>query len=464
MDGFERRLYPNYADSGIDWLGAIPSHWRIRRLRFECEVNPPKKHLTAASSDLEVSFVPMETIGEDGSLRLSETRPIGEVSEGYTCFQDDDVLVAKITPCFENGKGALASDLCNGIGFGTTELHVLRPHDGISSAFLHYLTRTVHFRILGTSWMYGAAGQQRIPERFIKDFPCLTPPPNEQDAIVNYIDAKTVNIDALIAKKQRLIELLNEKRAAIIRHAVTKGLDPTVPMKDSGIEWLGEIPTHWQVLKLGMRADVTKLTGFEYTNHWETDPNGEIIALRGFNIKDRSLNLEDTELISSSLSLLLKRSKLKAGDIVMPCTGTLGDAALIGEDDKFHINQNIAKISASDAIDCDFLVFLLTSAEMKVQIDLHNSSGMQPVLLIGTIRNLLMQLPPKCEQSAIAAYLSKVDERFNRSFALINKQITLFSEYREALITAAVTGKIDVRNHVPETIETEFGPIMEESG
>ena len=190
-----------------------------------------------------MSFLPMECIGTDGTTDLSRVKRYHEVRQGFTYFRDGDVIVAKITPCFENGKGALCSNLVNGTGFGTTELHVLRPLPDINPRFIFYATISEPFRVLGTTTMYGAAGQQRVSEQFIRDFPLGLPAPDEQCRIAAFIDRTTARIGTLITKKERLIELLLEKRAALISHAVTKGLDPKVPMKDSGVEWLGKIPS-----------------------------------------------------------------------------------------------------------------------------------------------------------------------------------------------------------------------------
>src|SRR5690606_24100011 len=152
---------------------------------------------------------------------------------------------------FENGKGAIAKGLTNGCAFGTTELHVLRVDlELLDPDFLFYLTISDWFRDLGESEMYGAGGQKRVPEDFIKNLITGIPPKHEQLTIVEFLDYKVAQIDALIAKKQSLLEKLAEQRTALISQAVTKGLDPSVPMKDSGVDWLGEIPAHWQCRRL----------------------------------------------------------------------------------------------------------------------------------------------------------------------------------------------------------------------
>src|SRR5690606_12182304 len=139
---------------------------------------------------------------------------IADVGSGYTEFEDGDVVVAKITPCFENGKGALASNLVNGAAFGTTELHVLRPSALRDCRFLFYVTISHLFRRAGEAEMYGAGGQKRVPPEFCKDLPAVLPPEDEQRAIADFLDRETAKIDTLVARKRMLIERLKEKRTA----------------------------------------------------------------------------------------------------------------------------------------------------------------------------------------------------------------------------------------------------------
>ena len=244
------KRYPAYKDSGVEWFGEVPAGWEVKRLKYLCQINPSKSEVASLPKSTKVSFLPMELIGEDCSLTLTENRPISDVWEGYTYFRNGDVIVAKITPCFENGKGALCDNLVNGIAFGTTELHVLRAGEKIDPRFLFLATKSYQFRRLGADLMTGTAGQKRVPDAFIRDYIVALPPLPEQRAIAAFLDRETARLDTLIAKKQRFIELLEEKRQALISHAVTKGLDPNVEMKDSGMEWLGEVPEGWEVVTL----------------------------------------------------------------------------------------------------------------------------------------------------------------------------------------------------------------------
>ena len=213
-------------DSGIEWLGKVPAHWEIKRVRHVAKLNPSKSEVAYLSRDVEVSFLPMEAVGEDGSLNLDRTRVLAEVETGYTYFREDDVAIAKITPCFENGKGAVMRGLKTNFGFGTTELIVIRPDEGrTTSNHLHALFNSTPFRKLGEAAMYGAGGQKRVPDDFVRNFELGFPPLAEQHAIKDFLDTETAKIDTLTAEAQRAIDLLKERRSALISAAVTGKID-----------------------------------------------------------------------------------------------------------------------------------------------------------------------------------------------------------------------------------------------
>jgi type I restriction enzyme S subunit len=218
--------YPEYKDSGIEWLGEVPKHWDVKRLRRVVTMNPSKSEIAHLDRDVEVSFLPMEAVGENGELDLTRTRPISEVENGYTYFRNGDVTYAKITPCFENGKGALMQKLEQGVGFGTTELTVVRAKSGHSDgAFIDWLFRSPEFRKNGEASMYGAGGQKRVPDDFVREFLTGIPPVTEQSAIAQFLVIETTKIDSLIAEQEKLIELLKERRSALISAAVTGKID-----------------------------------------------------------------------------------------------------------------------------------------------------------------------------------------------------------------------------------------------
>ena len=220
-------LDPNFPmkDSGIDWLGEVPAHWIVSRLKPFIILNPSKQEISKFSLDTEVTFVPMEAVNESGIVDYSRIKIISECMAGYTYFRDGDVLLAKITPCFENGKAALVDGLNNGIGFGSTEFHVLRANSNIDSHYLAYIVQSDPFRKLGEASMIGAAGQKRVPESFILNFKQAFPPIDEQVEIANFLDREISNIDKIINKLNQQITIIQEYRQALITAAVTGQID-----------------------------------------------------------------------------------------------------------------------------------------------------------------------------------------------------------------------------------------------
>jgi len=212
-------------DSGIEWIGEIPEHWKVVRIKSVSTLNPAKSEIKDYSEDTIVSFFPMESVGDDGTLDFSNTRPIYEVKNGYTYLKNGDVVVAKITPCFENGKGAIIDGLTPEVGFGTTELIVIRPTQVINQSFLYFLSETSVFRKLGEGAMHGAAGQKRVPPKFVSNFKFGLPPLSEQTQISQYIKSELHKIDELNLKQQKMITLLTEHRASLISQAVTGKID-----------------------------------------------------------------------------------------------------------------------------------------------------------------------------------------------------------------------------------------------
>lgn len=212
-------------DSDIQWLGNIPQHWEVKRLRFLINSNPVKSEVSNLDDELEVSFLPMEAINEYGGISYDHTKIKGEVYNGYTFFRNGDVLLAKITPCFENGKGTIVNDLTNGIGFGTTELHVMRVNGEIDIEYLFYLSISDPFRKLGSAEMLGAGGQKRVPEEFIKDFKIGFPELSVQKQIVAYLKKQLSKLDKLISLNEKSITKLEEYRIALITNAVTGKID-----------------------------------------------------------------------------------------------------------------------------------------------------------------------------------------------------------------------------------------------
>jgi len=188
--------YPAYKPTGVEWMPEIPAGWGVKKLKFVAAINPSRdSHKLDENAD-SVVFLPMEAVGEDGSFRQDTFKALADVQSGYTYFEQDDVLLAKITPCFENGKATVLTNLITPVGFGSTEFHVIRPQQDLTiSRFLFYTVKSELFLRLGEGVMVGSAGQKRVPTDFLTEFPLPVPSVEEQEAIVRFLDDKTDQLD-----------------------------------------------------------------------------------------------------------------------------------------------------------------------------------------------------------------------------------------------------------------------------
>ena len=437
------RPYPEYKDSGVEWLGKIPAHWRSTRLRFVTRINPSKSEVRSLAGGTPVSFVPMEAMGEYGGLDLGTSKPLDTVGNGYTYFRDGDVLVAKITPCFENAKGALAARLEGGIGFGTTELHVLRPRRELDKLFLFYLTLSHHFRSIGASEMYGAGGQKRVPEAFIQNLRHPIPELTEQHAIVAFLERETGKIDALVAKKERLIELLQEKRTALITRVVTKGLNPNVPMNNSRVKWLGEIPAHWRIFHL--RRVIWKFVDYRGKTPEKTPSGVPLVTAR--NIKNQRIDFSlSEEFIPEDLcTQWMVRGLPERGDVLVTTEAPLGESAQI-DDTNIALAQRIILLKADKAkITNDYLKYHFAGDSGRSELWSNATGSTALGIKASHLKATLVPVPPVSEQENITTYVDGETVKLDAMILKVRHAVERLKEYRSALISAAVTGKIDVR-------------------
>jgi len=438
--------YPKYKDSGVEWLGEVPEHWRVKRLRFVAELNPSKSEIKDMDRETSASFLPMEAIGDDGTINLEKEKNIGELETGYTYFRDGDVTVAKITPCYENGKGALMSGLVNGIGFGTTELIVARPKaEETTGAYLHLLFISKDFRSLGESHMFGAGGQKRVPDAFVRNFATAFPPVSEQAVITSFLDRETSKIDALVAEQQRLIELLKEKRQAVISHAVTKGLNPNAPMKPSGIEWLGDVPAHWSVasvayrysVQLGKMLDTAKITGDQLRPY-----------LRVFDVQWGAINTDELPQMDFDQDART-RFRLIPGDLLVNEGGSYPGRSAIwsGQIDECYYQKALHRMRSHrpDVDTTRFLYYVMSWAANRGIFTAGGNEATIEHLPAEKLRRYRFSFPPMKEQLAIVAFLDTELANFDALTSEAQHAVDLLQERRTALISAAVTGKIDVR-------------------
>ena len=443
--------YPAYKDSGVEWLGEVPAHWVTTSLKYLAELNPKKSEYQADQLQM-CSFIPMEKL-KHGMIELDEERVIADVIGGYTYFEDGDVLQAKVTPCFENKNIAIAHDLTNGIGFGSSEINVLRPFR-VDGNFLYYRLQESAYMSMCIASMIGAGGLKRVPGEVINGFILALPTQNEQTQIARFLDHETARIDALIEEQQRLIELLKEKRQAVISHAVTKGLDPNVPMKDSGVEWLGEVPAPWEVIDLKY---VIKNIGQGWSPQCDNFPaeEGEWGVLKVGCVNGGLFNADENKRLPDELEPAPELT-INQDEVLVSRANTrelVGSAAVVDKDypllmlcDKLYRLRLI-----SDKVIPQFLSFYLGGNVARSQIELSASGASDSMQNISqsAILDLPISLPPYHEQDWIVGALKAKLERSDQLSVEVSEQLSLLQERRSALISAAVTGKIDVRGWQP---------------
>lgn len=435
--------YPDTDQSGFQGLGNLPKHWEVARGRFVMQVNPPAPRLRALKPEDEVSFVPMEAVGEHGGINLDQTRVLADVPSGYTEFQDGDVVVAKITPCFENGKAALARGLTNGAAYGTTELHVLRAGPTLDRGFLFYVAISDRFRKLGESEMYGAGGQKRVPPEFSKDFPMPMPSITEQQQIAAFLDWKTGQIDGLIGKKKELLEKLKEKRLAVITQAVTRGLDSAAPLRDSGIPWLGQVPEHWLV------GGFTKFVEHraDYRGKTPEKVREGVFLVTARNIKGGRIDYELSQeyVREDEYADIMSRGLPRSGDLLFTTEAPLGEVANIDRED-IALAQRIIKFRGEERkLNNYFAKYWMMSAPFQAHVTSLATGSTALGIKASKLFALRCVVPPMEEQQRIVDYLDATIQEFSAMEEKVQEVIARLTEYRTALITAATTGKIDVR-------------------
>ncbi len=443
--------YPAYKDSGVEWLGEVPAHWEVVRLGQVSLLNPAKREVQSLPRDTGVSFLPMQAIGEDGSLDLTAVKTLEEVETGYTFFRDNDVILAKITPCFENGKGAVARGLLNGIGFGTTELIVVRTDTArINADYLHLFFHSRLFRSRGEAEMYGAGGQKRVPEAYVANFPLPLPPLPEQTAIAQFLDRETAELDALVADQERLIALLKEKRQAVISHAVTRGLNPDAPRKDSGVEWLGDVPAHWEVVRLKRQTRHLEQGWSPQCENTPADFEKEWGVLKVGCVNGGRFSPNENKLLPTDLAPERALS-LIAGDLLISRANTrelVGGAAVVDRDyPNLMISDKLYRLRLYSSLNPEYAARYLVcdTARSRIELEATGASASMVNIAQSTITELFVPLPPVSEQTAIVEYLDRETAKLDGLVAEAEHAIALLRERRSALISAAVTGQIDVR-------------------
>ena len=424
--------YEKYKDSGIDWIGKIPEHWEVK----------PVKYISENYDGKRIPLNSLERAEKRGDFPYYGATGIVDYVNDFL-FDGEFVLIGEDgAPFFIENRDV--SFIASGKFWVNNHAHILKPKDTISSILLAHYLNCVDYR----NYITGST-RDKLTQDQLNCIKLPLPTPEEQTAIANYLDRKTAEIDELIADKKRLLELYEEEKTAIINQAVTKGINPDVPMKDSGIEWLGEIPEHWEVKKFRFIFSLTK--GLSITKSNLKDKGvpcvnyGEIHSKYGFEVipeRDELLCV-DSEYIETS-----KKSLIKRGDFIFADTSE----DIEGSGNFTHLHSNTGIFAGYHTIiarlktyvNYRYIAFYIDSLSYRNQIR-KEVKGVKVFSITNSIlKDSFMVLPPLKEQTAIVQHIETEIARINAKIEKTKKLIDLLTEYRTALISEVVTGKIKV--------------------
>lgn len=411
--------YAEYKDSGVEWLGEIPSHWVIQKLKWE---------ITAKSGT--------DAKSEDGEFDLYGANGlIGKSSTFIDLSKLPVVLVGRV------GSAGSLNYLTQCAGISDNAL-IIENNKYKTSRFEFYLLSSLKLEELVSK-----NAQPLITASNIRDIIVpISLDINERTQIANFLDHETAKIDSLIDKQEQLIELLKEKRQAVISHAVTKGLNPDVAMKDSGIEWLGEVPEHWQFPRLKQLIQYGSSISYGIVQPGDALDEG-VPFIQTTNISKGSFELEDFQKTSVSIESNYPRSRLEGGEVILGIRASIGAAFVVPMSFKgVNLSRGIARIIPNNLLRSDFLVWYFKSNTVDQYWGLSKQGSTFSEVSIETVRELNVVIPPLDEQETITKYLTNESNKFEKLINFAEKQKLLLLERRTALISAAVTGKIDVRN------------------
>ena len=444
--GVEWKTYPAYKDSGVEWLGEIPEHWEVKRLKFVAAMNTDVLS-EDTNPDYLLKYVDISNVDSNGLiLTEQEFRFEDAPSRARRKVEHKDVIISTVRTylraiCLIEEP---AENLVVSTGFA-----VLRANLDTYYKFLWRLLQSREFVNAVVSHSVGVGYPAINPGR-LADLPVWLPSPGEQHAIATFLDRETGKTNELIARKERLIELLQEKRAALISHAVTKGLDPDVKMRDSGVAWLGEIPAHWEVRRLKFMADV--LNGVAKGRDLGQRDTVELPYLRVANVQDGYLDLSDIATIPVGLDEI-ERFSLHVGDVLMNEGGDFDKLARgyvwNGEISPCLHQNHVFAVRPHAEIDPYWLSMITLTSYAKHYFILKSKQSTNLASISATnLKELPVVMPPDAERIEILSYIKEETARIDALISRIGEAIEKLKEYSAALISAAVTGKIDVRGEV----------------
>lgn len=447
----KHKPYPAYKPSGVEWLGDIPAHWAAKRLKHLCTRSAlyGVNESAASYSSEGVRFLRTTDISDDGELTTDNAVFLERSLVDEYLLQDGDLLISRSGTL---GRSFVYNSKLHGECSYAGYLVRYVPAQSLVPRFAFYFTKTSHFQqwlsLVVISSTIGNINGQKYANMHLP-----VPPVPEQRAIAAFLDRETTRLDALIAKKQRLIELLQEKRTALISQAVTKGLDPNVAMKDSGVEWLGKIPAHWKVSKL--KRLVPAITVGIVVTPAKYYVDSGVPCPRSLNISSGKITENGMVYISPESNELHKKSKIFADDVVIVRTGQTGTAAIVTAEYDGANCIDLLIVRRSMQLVSKWLYYFFNSPAASRQIEAYSVGAIQSHYNTSTVAELVVPKLSTDEQAKIVAYLDGATTKIDDLVGKVNDAIQRLREYRTALIAAVVTGKMEVVS--PNNLESTNG-------
>jgi len=427
--------YSEYKDSGIDWLGEIPKHWILKPLFTLMKERNERNIGNKEQNILSLSYGKIIRRNVDDNFGL-----LPASFETYQIVQDGNIIM-RLTD-LQNDKRSLRVGLVKEFGIITSAYVCLEIIQELEISFAYSLLHS--YDLTKIFYSLGGGVRQSMNYEDLKRLPILCPPLEEQKQIATFLDRATTEIDQIIEQQKQLITLLEEERTTVISHAVTKGLYPSVPMKDSGIEWLGEIPKHWELKKI--KHVVHEIIDTEHKTA-PFEPDGEYLVVRTSNVRDGKLVFDDAKYTDiEGFKEWTRRGVPNAGDILFTREAPAGEACIVPEDIDLCLGQRMVLFRVnSDLLDSSYCVRSIYGGIAAEFIHTLSSGSTVVHFNMADIKNIPIFIPPVKEQKAIASFLDQETARIDEAIENVRSQIEKLEEYRTVLISDAVTGKIDVR-------------------
>lgn len=420
----------------------VDNGWKTIPLRYVCQLNP-SVDFNGFGEDDELTFLPMDRV-KNGYF-IPNSGSFGKYASSYNAFEEGDIILAKVTPCFENGNIAIAQGLANGKGFGSSELFVVRPTK-VEQKFLFYYFQSSTFKQLGEASMTGAGGLKRVSPDLLRQHHLPSPSLATQRLIADYLDRETARIDALVAEKEIMLALLEEKRAALISRAVTRGLNPDAPLKPSGLDWLGDIPDHWDLIQVRFVCPSLQTGPFGSQLHAEEYVDNGIPVINPAHLKDNEINPDFGISVDIETADRLSMHKFQEGDVVFARRGELGrcgvvEMAQVG----WLCGTGCLRVRCDqNKIVPNYLALVFNGTNAANRLTVESVGSTMDNLNTEMLGHFRIPYPPVEEQKVIVSQVTKIQAKTQILIRELFDSIALAKERRAALITAAVTGQIDL--------------------